>query len=134
MNRKIAGTLLVTVLLLVGCGPVADPAEVPPAGEVWFGSTFDPDTFEISGRTDTVTASETFALVATLPETVDASELMLRATHDGIIVSTEEANAEGTGQVWGFTYGPVGSAGQWTIEFLDIGGNVLAAGTVTASD
>jgi hypothetical protein len=37
--------------------------DVPPVGQVWFGSSFDPDTFAIRGRTTTVAASAPFSMV-----------------------------------------------------------------------
>jgi hypothetical protein len=125
---------LIIAVLLAGCGPSANPDDVPPEGEIWFGSTFDTETFELSGRTKEVSTTEVFALVGTLPRSVNASELVIRSVWEGQQVASEPANASGSGEVWGFTYGPLVSPGEWTIEFTDIGGNVLASGTLTATE
>lgn len=37
-------------------------------------------------------------------------------------------------EVWGFTWTPVGQPGTLRIEYLDIGGNVLASGEITVTD
>lgn len=125
--------LLILAVLLAGCGNV-DTADVPPAGDIWFGSAFDTETFELSGRTDTVGATETFALVATLPEVMDAGDLNIRASYNGQQVANEAAQGSGSGDVWGFTYGPTFSAGTWTIEITDVGGNVLASGEIEVTE
>lgn len=120
---------LMVVALLAGCGSV-DVADVPPAGDIWFGDTFDPNTFAISDRMESVSASEGFALVGTVPEAIDADELSIRASLDGQQFMHEAANATGSGEVWGFTWTPVHAPGTLTIEYVDIGGNVLASGTI----
>ena len=128
---RMAAYCLLIAGLLAGCGGV-EAVNVPPAGDIWFGDTFDTETFELSGRTDTVGTSETFALVGTLPRSIDGSELMVRASWDGNQVWNQPANVSGSGEVWGFTYGPLSQAGRWTFELTDVGGNVLASGSVEA--
>jgi hypothetical protein len=115
-------------------GGGTDPIDLPPAGTIWFGRSFDTETFAISGRTDTVSATETFALVASLGRVVDGEDLNFRTSVDGQTVSNQAANASGSGDVWGFTYGPVFQPGVWTIELTDFGGNVLASGRVTVTE
>lgn len=106
---------------------------VPPAGEAWFGSSFDTDTFAIRNRKVSVGAHEAFAVVAHLPRTLDGSDLVIRVYLDGSLISTTGANATGSGDIWGFSPGPLFEPGTWKYEFTDLGGNVLASGTVTAT-
>lgn len=126
--------MLLIAALLAGCGGSIDQADVPPAGDIWFGTAFDPNTLAISGRTDTVSTTEVFAFVGTLPSAMDGSEVNIRIAYDGQQVSNQEANATGSGEVFGFTYGPLFEPGTWTFEMTDIGGNVLASGDVTATE
>lgn len=113
----------------------APTAEIPPAGQVWFGSSFDTDTFELSGRTTRVGIHEAVAIIATLLEPTEGSELAMRVYLDGQLVNNVDANAEeGVGDLWGWSAGPFFTAGQWRYEIVDIGGNVLASGEVEATE
>ena len=105
---------------------------IPPAGEVWFGSSFDPNTLSLSGHTQTVGVQQGFAIVAHLSRPVDGSTMVLRIYFNGSLVTSRAANAKGTADVWGFSAGPLFQPGRWRWEFADIGGNVLASGEVTA--
>jgi hypothetical protein len=109
---------------------------LPNRGQVWFGDSFDTDTFEIRGRKRTVGATESFAVVAQLQRSVRAEELVLRLSWDGQVVSNEGVNApaDDEGELWGFTGGPTFQAGSWRYEFTDIGGNVLAAGKIEVAE
>ena len=109
-----------------------DPAGLPPAGTIWFGSGFDPDTFAISSRLTSVTTNQPFSFVAHLTRSLDASAMGIRISWNGQDVPANAANARGTGDVWGFTPGPLYSAGAWKYELTDIGGNIVASGTITA--
>lgn len=106
---------------------------VPPEGDVWFGSSFDTDTLAIRGRTTSVGSQEAFAIVAHLTRSIDASKLVMRIYLDGGLIASNAVNASGSGDLWGFSPGPLFQPGQWKYEFTDIGGNVLASGTVTAT-
>jgi hypothetical protein len=57
----------------------------------------------------------------------------MRVYWDGQLVTTQAANAEGTGDLWGWSLGPLFEAGLWRYELIDVGGNVLASGEVTAT-
>jgi hypothetical protein len=139
----LAGVVLVVLVLLEGLGvfklgggpggsgPAA--ANLPPAGTIWFGSSFDPQTFAITNRLTTVTANQGFSFVARLPRTMDASGLVIRTSFDGKLVATIPVSVKGTGDVWGFSPGPLFAAGEWKYDLTDIGGNVLATGTITAT-
>lgn len=122
---------LTTILLLAGCA--TGQADVPPAGEVWFGSSFDTDTFEIQDRFTTVDAHQSFSMVAHFPEQVDAAEFSIRVYWKGELVNTTPSNASGSGDLWGYSPGPLIERGVWRYEFIDIGGNILASGEITAT-
>lgn len=109
-------------------------ADLPPEGAVWFGNSFDTDTFEIRQRLQSVSTTETFAMVASLSRVMDADEINMRVFWDGQAVSNAGINATGSGDLWGFTAGPLFSAGEWRYEFTDIGGNVLASGEIRATE
>jgi hypothetical protein len=106
--------------------------DVPPAGQVWFGQSFDPATFAISGRQTTVGANQPFSMVAHLTRTMDAAKLAIRAYFNDALVATAPVNATGSGDVFGFSPGPLYAAGSWRYDLVDVGGNVLASGSVTA--
>lgn len=59
-------------------GAGGGPVNAPPAGQIWFGSSFDVSTFEIRGKTTTIGATSPFTFVAHLTRSVDASELVIR--------------------------------------------------------
>jgi hypothetical protein len=126
--------LVVGYIALTSGGPRATvaQADLPPAGEIWFGQTFDPNTFAINGRGTEFTASQTFAAVVHLTQTVDGSTLNMRISWNGQVVANRSANATGSGDIWAWTLGPTFAAGTWTYEITDVGGNALASGEITA--
>ena len=58
---------------------------------------------------------------------------MIRTSFDGKLVATTPLSVKGTGDVWGFSPGPLFAAGDWKYDLTDVGGNVLATGTITAT-
>ncbi len=110
------------------------PIDTPPAGAIWFGETFDTTTFELSGRTSSVGANDSFAAVAQLTKITPGDAINLRLSYDGSVVSNTGVNWNGSGDVWGWTSAPLVAAGAWTIALTDIGGNVLASGTLTVTE
>lgn len=124
---------LIAVVLVAACTTAgAVLKDVPPAGQVWFGSSFDTETFVLVDRRTTLGANEPFSFVAHLTRSVDAKELVIRVSFNGSLVSSTTANATGTSDVWGFSPGPLFAAGEWRYDLTDIGGNMLATGTVVA--
>ncbi|HLX35949.1 MAG TPA: hypothetical protein VKR30_11995 [Candidatus Limnocylindrales bacterium] len=67
-----------------------------------------------------------------LTRQLDGSQLILAVYYNGELVANQSANGSGSSDVWGFNLGPLYAAGTWKYEFTDIGGNVLAAGQITA--
>ena len=58
----------------------------------------------------------------------------IRLSVDDEVVRIDAFNAEGSSDLWGFSYSPLFVPGTWTIEFTDVGGNVLASGEVEVTD
>ena len=137
----IAAAVVVGIIVLASGGfifgsggpaPQGD-ADTPPAGTIWFGSSFDPDTLVIAGRTTTVGTQAPFAMVAHLTRSIDGSQMSVRAYWNGSLITTQAANAKGSGDLWGWSLGSLVQAGEWRYEVIDVGGNVLASGSVTAA-
>lgn len=135
--RAALAVLLGTAFLLSACSSAAAPAaarvDIPPVGVIWFGSSFDPQTFAISSRLTTVTAHQAFSFVAHLPGVMEATKLAIRTSFNDQLVATTPVNATGSGDLWGFSPGPLFAAGEWKYDLTDIGGNILATGTLTAT-
>jgi hypothetical protein len=117
----------------IGLGGGTSKADVPPVGQIWFGQSFDPSTMAMSGRTTSVGAQTAFSMVAHLPKSMDGSQLDVRAYLNGDLITTQAANAKGSGDLWGWSAGPLFQTGTWRYEITDLGGNVLASGEVTAT-
>lgn len=112
----------------------APTANTPPAGQIWFANTFDPTTLEPKGRIYSVKATEGFAVVGRLPKAVDASSLNVRMYFDGTLIATNQFNATGQGDTWAWSSSALLAAGDWTFQFTDLGGNILATGSITVTE
>lgn len=153
-------TILLLAVLVAGCAQVGAPTPVahlateapptvepdttdtparvstvglPPAGIIWFGTTFDPDTLVLAKRITSVGATAPFSFVGHLTREMDGAKLVIRSYWNSKLVGTSSANGEGTSELWGFSPGPLFEKGKWKYELTDIGGNVLASGTITAT-
>ena len=118
-NRSIVPSL--------GGGPTS--ADLPLAGEVWFGASFDSTTFELRARATTAPPGQTFALVAHLRQTTSMSNASLRISLDGTTYVNQALGLSGEGDIFGVTYTPP-VAGTYRFDVADVGGNVLASGTI----
>ena len=112
-------------------GPSA--ADLPPAGSIWFGSTFDPTTFVIRGRTTTAGTDAPFSFVARLTHSAKGSEMTMRWSWNGSLVTNSDLRWDGEGEVWGGSAGPLSEPGEWRLELTDVGGNTLASGTLVVT-
>ncbi len=88
----------------------------------------------LAGRKQSVGTHEMFALVGTLPRSLDGNQLVLLASFDGSEPFGQVTNRSGAGEMWGFNDGPVYTAGTWTFEMTDLEGNVLASGEVEVTE
>ena len=107
-------------------------ANLPPAGVIWFGTSFDTTTFEVSGQADTFTQSSPLAMVAHFTRTIPGGQAV-NILFDGVTIKSESASGSDYdvyGQTLNAAVIPTGSH-TWTVQ--DLGGNTLASGTVTIS-
>ncbi len=130
MKRIALSALL--VIALVGCGGV-NRADAPPVGTIWFGQSFDPSTFVITGRTTSMALGAPAVMVGNVGKSMKPEELRIRATFDGEVVNDQAVTGSGVGEYWGFPITSMPAAGDWTFELLDVGGTVLASGTLTVT-
>ena len=130
--------LAASVLLLGGKvgsagGSESISADIPPAGQVWFGTGFDPSTFALSGRSDHAPTGRTVAMVAHLAAPVSSGQANVRIELDGTTMADNALQLSGTaaGDVVGFTLAfPI--AGSYRVTVTDVGGAALATGVVIA--
>lgn len=106
---------------------------IPPSGQIWFGSSFDTTTFALSGITTTARTGTTVALVALLPRSVSTGNVTMRVSLNGTLVVNQAVTMTGSGELFGTTVGPFTVPGTYTYDLDDIGGNVLASGTLTVT-
>ncbi len=106
---------------------------VPPAGVIWFGTAADPGTFEVSGRTDTTRVGSSVAIVAHLTRAVGVGDVNARISLNGTLVSNTALSLTDGGDLIESTTSPLVLAGFYRYEFTDLGGRVLAAGSITAT-
>lgn len=127
---KRLGFVLVLALALAGCSSGSVPAKnVPPAGTVWFGTSFDTTTFVLSGQASTFPHGQV-AMVAHFEHKVPGGQAVSLQI-DGVAFGSQTASASDYdvyGLMLSAIYLPVGSH---TVSIDDAGGNSLAAGTVT---
>jgi hypothetical protein len=118
--------------LLTGRGSaITSNTSLPPSGTVWFGTRFDPSTFSLSGRSGTARTGTTVAFVGQLSRMVDGSDLTIRLSLDGTPIDTSTPGGD-FGDVWGSTFSPI-IPGTYKVELVDVGGNVLASGTIVVT-
>lgn len=126
--------LIVVLFFVTACSSgTVDQSNVPPAGQVWFGTSFDPKTFVITDRRTTIGTQEGFAMVAHLVKPTDMQGTTIRASLNGNLVNSVATGLTTSGDVFGLALTSVVMPGQWRYDIVDVGGNVLASGTVTAS-
>ncbi len=131
---RIVGLIVLVVGLAISVGLLLSrnggSANVPPAGSIWFGSSFDTKSFEIRDRANSFTSGARVALVAHLSQTVPAG---YAATIDIDGYSTPTSVAPSAGMD---SYGVVIPSAFLTpgihhVRVSDIGGNELASGSLT---
>jgi len=109
---------------------VPSTADIPPAGTVWFGDTFDPSTFEIANRATTGKVGDTLAFVGHLTER--GSGIQVRLTMADTTTTVPSDDIPDGSDIAGGTLNLL-FAGPMRVEFVDVGGNVLASGTLQVS-
>jgi hypothetical protein len=114
-----------------GSGSIS--ADIPPVGQIWFGTGFDPTTFALSGKSDDAPTGRTVAMVAHLAAPVSSGQANVRIELGGTTMADNALQLSGTpaGDVVGFTLAfPI--AGSYRVTVTDAGGAALATGVVIA--
>lgn len=114
-------------------GPTATSSVVPPAGVIWFGSSFDTDTLALRGRTTGTPIRGQVALVAHMFR--DQSDPIVKLVHNGEELTSWNVALGGSYPAFGqvINSGVLYEAGPYTFRVMDVGGNVLAEGTLTVT-
>ena len=73
------------------------PAGIPPAGQVWFGAGYDPDTLAVCGRTTTVRTNAAFVVVAHFAQAHSTVDLTLTIFKNGLYQSRHSGSELGSG-------------------------------------
>lgn len=146
-RASLLGLVGIVVAVLVVAGlvmanarmPAATSSEVPagvvtpPAGTIWFGSSFDAQTFELSGRSGHSATGATVAAVARLTQPVADGQASVVVALNGTTLATMPLHLAGSGAhdivAWTFAL-PVAGAYQVTVH--GPGGATLASGSITA--
>jgi len=143
LGRTIAVSgLLATVLVAaLGVSGALDRSQtvalpiLPPPGQIWFGISYDPSTYEVYDRTISMSPRNSVALVAALSRVTTRDErLTLYVTISGqnapigsrVMGPGQEAMADQTG-VASFP-------GVYRFQVEDQAGDVLASGTLTVTE
>lgn len=144
--------LLAIALLAVACTAVtpaaapADPtaapyvapaedqtgSEAPPAGEIWFGTGFDPVTYATEGRLRSAPISQEVAIVTHFDRTVEQS-MRFQVLHGADDVRYNEVvELDSPIDLYGvlLTFDGILVPGSYTIRFRDAGGHTVATGTL----
>ena len=111
------------------------PAGIPPAGQVWFGAGYDPDTLAVCGRTTTVRTNAAFVVVAHFAQAHSTIDLTLTIFKNGLYQSRHSGSelGSGIGDLYEFATDGIDSEGVWKYAFTNPGGDLLASGRMTVS-
>jgi hypothetical protein len=131
--RRLIGAIM-AAMLLVGCSSGTVPvANLAPAGQEWFGTAFDTTTFALTGTASSFPAGSSVAVVAHLSKKVPEGQAIAIMV-DGYAYGSGKGGPGGS-DVYGIVIAPGGFAGMpgpaHIVTFADVGGNVLATGSVT---
>jgi hypothetical protein len=137
-NLRRGALLLAVVLLVVGAGGffitrqsgVQPGSNLPPAGTIWFGTSFDTTTFAISGQASSFVQGDRVAMVAHFSWMITGGQ-SVNVIVDGVTVKSGSASASDY-DLYGITLSSASlPTGTHAFEIDDVGGNPLASGTVT---
>lgn len=101
----------------------------PPAGTIWFGTSFDASTFAVSGQASSFTQRDHVVMVAHFSGTVSSGK-GVNILIDGLIFKSTTATSDW--DLFGMALNvAVLPTGTHAFEIDDVGGNRLASGAVT---
>ncbi len=101
---------------------------LPSAGQIWFGTSYDADTFEVRGRINAAPINKKFVVVGQLPTVVDMSTLRLRISLNGMVEVDDPVGLTGDGDLFALDYTPP-LRGIYRFE-LTLDGSVVAGGGI----
>jgi hypothetical protein len=111
--------------------PVATaPANLPPAGVVWFGISVDTTYNEMTGHAESFRAATQLVVLAHLSKSM-AGGTSVSFTLDGAVISTVVPSTSAYDLTWLDLFPRLLTAGTHTVAVQDSGANKLASGTVT---
>ncbi len=114
--------------------PQGGTAEVPPAGEVWFGRSFDPSTLALAGKVGTATQSGSVAAVAHLTRPSASVNLMITGAGMTVVGAYGQSEVDADLFGWILTGSQFYSAGPYRVTVVDAGNNVLAVGGIAITE
>lgn len=108
-------------------------SEIPPTGELWFGSDFDQASFAMIGRSASARTGDTLAVVAHLTRAIGTGEASVVVRLGGTIMAVHALNlpGSGVGDIVGWTFVPP-VAGEYRVAVTAPDGAILATGQLVA--
>ena len=107
-------------------------ANIPPEGTIWFGTSFDPASYDLHDRLTSVGPDDEIVMVGRLPRSLAGSRLVIRGYLDGSLISIAWTENTDEGTFWGFKLGWILMPGNWRYEIAEKGGPALASGEFVA--
>jgi len=136
-NLRRGASLLVAAVLVVSGGfffftrhDVQPEPNVPPAGTIWFGTSFDTKTLAVSGEALSFAQGSRVVMVAHFSATVPGGQ-GTNLVVDGVSFPEGSASASNYDLLGAVILQAFLTTGPHTFEVEDLGGNSLAAGIVT---
>ncbi len=122
------------VIALLPSHPAPRDLAVPPTAEIWFGSSYSTETFELTDRRTTVRVGEPVALVAHLSKGIGPGEARLTAYRNGVLVANEPIDSiKGDGEILAGRLMPLRVTGFYAVTITDLAGNGLADGSLSVT-
>jgi len=140
MNR--AGATLVVLLLVAACGGSSGPGgggggDIPPGNVVWFGSSYDPTSLGVVGKTASITQGSPVAAVAHLFTARPPGQVKVAISSGSrhlAPVPVAAGNNGDSSDVFALDLTGAGlDKGTWVVSFTDASGRILASGFLTVT-
>ena len=126
----VLGLVVVVPLMFMAASRSPGPAFAPPVGQIWFGSSYSEETFELADRLASVRVGDDIAFAVHLPRPKAAGD-RLTATRDGVLVADEALDAfDVSGEVLTGMLNPMTLPGSYSLAIRDVAGGLLANGTL----
>lgn len=105
--------------------------EAPPEGEIWFGTGFDPVTYETEGRLRSAPIAAEVAIVAHFDRLVEQN-MTFQILHGDEVRYKEVIPLAAPSDLYGvlIAFDTFLIPGSYTMRFRDVGGHTVASGTL----